>query len=103
MRHRTAGAKSADVISDIHAPAANATNGQALKQRRAFSWRALTPLWTKSVCVFSKSALILLVFFPGDVAGMGASEQGVPFRLRPSRLHHLGRIPGESAPTSRKR
>ena len=34
------------------------------------------------MCVFAKPPLILLVFFPRDVTGMGASEQSVPFLLR---------------------
>ena len=82
VRHRAAGTESTDVIGDVHAPAADATNGQALKQRRTFSGWALTALWTKCVCVFPKPALILLVLFPRDVTGMGAREQGVPFLLR---------------------
>ena len=42
----------------------------------------LAALWAKRMCVFPKPPLILLVFFPGDVTGMRASEQSVPFLLR---------------------
>ena len=39
-------------------------------------------LRAKRMCVLSKPSLVLLVFFPCDVTGMRASEQGVPFFLR---------------------
>lgn len=70
------------MISDVHAPTANATNRQTLEQRRAFSRWALAALWAQCVCVFPKSSLIALVFFPRDLTGIRTCEQGVPLLLR---------------------
>jgi hypothetical protein len=80
-----------DVVTDRHPPAAASTDRQALKEGRSLSRRAGPPVGSIGGRVRPETAKVLLVFGPGDVAGMGIEDEGVPFLpgkalARPARL-----------------
>ena len=72
----------ADVIANRHALATAATEDQSLQQCWPFAGRALAPVTSHRLCTFVKALLILLVVFPGQIAGVGSRNQRLPFILR---------------------
>src|SRR6266581_6735897 len=65
----------AAVIPNRHASSADATEDQPLQQGRAFTRRTLPTIVTVRLCILAEAALVLLVLFPGDVAGVHAGQQ----------------------------
>src|SRR5205807_10012035 len=72
----------ADVIANRHPLATAAAEDQSLQQCWPFAGRALTPVLSHRLCTFVKALPVLLVVFPGQIAGAGSRNQGLPFSLR---------------------
>src|SRR5271165_6999298 len=71
-------ATAALVVTQCHAPSALAANNQTLEQSRTFpGWPAL-PLKGTGLLVKLQPLLILLKFFPADIADMGVFDQDRP-------------------------
>src|ERR1700688_4462123 len=65
-----------------HPLAAAATEHQSLQQCRSFAGGALAPVTSHRLRAFVKAFLILLVAFPGQVAGVCSPNQRLPLILR---------------------
>src|SRR5450755_1745561 len=83
VRYATSGA---NMVNHLHALAADAADHQTLQQRGTLTRRALATLGAEGMRIHLKLSLVFLVFVPGDVAEMGAEQQGVPLVLRYSLL-----------------
>jgi len=57
----------------------SATEDQSLQQCWPFAGRALTPVLSHRLCTFVKALQILLVVFPGQIAGASSRDQRLPF------------------------
>jgi hypothetical protein len=69
------------VVGHAHGVAAKATQRQSLQQGQpCASWTAMVGV--PHLLVLPQLPLVVLVLFPGDVAGVGVAQQGVPLLLR---------------------
>src|SRR5262249_10506295 len=70
------------VIADRHALTTPATENQSLQQCRAFTCRAPAPIAPHGLRALVKPLLIVLIIFPGHIAGVGPEDQRLPLLLR---------------------